>query len=341
MEKGLKKSLFFVYDREKSLKCTLCNHYCKIDDGKVGICGVRKNIGGELFSLVYGKVIALHIDPIEKKPLFHFFPSSKSLSLATVGCNFKCDFCQNYEISQYPYLSGKIDGEEISPEKIVSLAISRGCKSISYTYTEPTIFFEYAYDIAKLAKKNGLFNIFVSNGYMTEGVIDEMVGVIDGINVDLKSFNENFYRKYCKASLSPVKNNIKKLYENGIWVEVTTLFIPGLNNSREEVENIAEFIAKISCDIPWHVSAFYPAYKMLDVPSTDSSTLDMAYDIGKNKGLKYVYCGNIPGHRESTFCPLCGEVLIERYGFNVIGYNLIKNKCKFCGYEIKGIFQED
>ena len=341
LEKILKRSFFFKEEKEKKVKCTLCNHFCIISENKFGVCGVRKNIGGELFSLVYGKLIALHIDPIEKKPLFHFLPSSKSLSIATVGCNFRCDFCQNYEISQYPHLFKKIDGEEVSPEEVVSLAISRGCKSISYTYTEPTIFFDFAYDTAKLAKEQGLFNVFVSNGYMSDLAIDKMVGVIDGVNVDLKSFREDFYRKYCKASLEPVKENIRKLFERGIWVEVTTLLIPGLNDIREEVEEIANFISKISKDIPWHISAFHPAYKMLDIPPTGVDVLDMAYEIGREKGLRYVYCGNVPGHNESTFCPSCGKVLIGRFGFSVVEYNLTGNRCKYCGYEIKGIFQEE
>ncbi len=338
---GLKKSSFFSGWKEKKVKCTLCNHYCVIDEGKVGICGVRKNINGELFSLVYGKVIALHVDPIEKKPLFHFFPSTKSLSIATVGCNFKCDFCQNYEISQYPELFKKIDGEDITPEKVVELALLHGCKSISYTYTEPTIFFEFAYDIAKLAKERNIYNVFVSNGYMSEEVIENMVGVIDGINIDLKSFNDDFYRKFCKATLSPVKENIKKLFEKGIWVEVTTLIIPGLNDNRDELENVATFLSDISHDIPWHISAFHPAYKMTHVLPTSVESLDMAYEIGKDKGLNYVYCGNVLGHRESTLCPSCGKVLIERFGFNVMEINISKNRCKFCGFDIKGVFQED
>ncbi len=334
----MKESLFFLKKGDKKVKCTLCAHYCEISEGKVGICGVRKNVGGTLFSLVYGKVIALHVDPIEKKPLFHFFPSSRSLSIATVGCNFKCDFCQNYEISQFPFLFGRIDGEDLSPENIVDLAYRRGCKSISYTYTEPTIFFEYAYDIALLAKDLGIYNVFVTNGFMSDEAIEKMVGVIDGVNVDLKSFKDGFYRKYCKASVEPVKKNIALMYEKGIWVEVTTLVIPGINDGEDELNDIANFIAGIDKNIPWHISAFHPAYKMINVSSTSVDLLLRAYEIGKKAGLRYVYCGNVPGLKESTFCPSCGKPLIKRIGFSVSENNIKNGRCRFCNYLIAGKF---
>ena len=325
---------------DEKVRCYLCSHRCIISEGKRGVCGVRENQGGKLYSLVYDKVVAIHVDPIEKKPFFHFQPGSRSLSIATVGCNFKCKFCQNYSISQHPFYSKSIPGEEISPEEIVETALGNDCQSISYTYTEPTVFFELAYDTGVKARKLGLSNTFVTNGFMTHEAIDEMCDFLDAANVDLKSFSEQFYREYCNGRLDGVLSSIEYLHKKGIWVEITTLIIPGLNSSREEIREIAKFIKSVSPSIPWHVSAFHPDYKMLQLSTTPIHLLEEAYRIGKEEGLEFIYCGNVPGHpMEKTRCPGCGMVLIERRGFYVSKNELKENKCPKCGRSIPVILK--
>ena len=258
----MKEAQFYLKKEEKKVQCYLCSHRCLIVPGKVGICGVRKNIDGLLYSLVYGKVIADNVDPIEKKPLFHFYPGSQSYSIATVGCNFRCLHCQNFSISQMPRDESAILGKGFSPEKIVSLASDYQCKSISYTYTEPTIFLEFALDIGELAHKQGIKNIFVTNGYITPEVLQSVHSIIDAANIDLKSFDEKRHLELCGAKLKPVLESIQLYHELGIWIEVTTLIIPDFNDSEEELEKIAHFLAAIDTGIPWHVTQFYPTYKL-------------------------------------------------------------------------------
>ena len=324
--------------------CQACGHVCKLDEGEYGICGVRRVEEGELKLLTYGLVAAINIDPVEKKPMFHFLPTTKALSLGTVGCNFSCSFCQNYEISQYPKEHNhEIIGNEFSPERIVSLALEHGCDSIAYTYNEPIIFFEYTYDIAKLAHEKGLKNIYVTSGYETKKALDLLTPYIDGMNIDIKSFNDAFYKEICGARLKPVLEAVKYAHEKGIWIEITTLLISGKNDSDEEIRSIAKFIAEIDTSIPWHLSAFHPTYKMLDVPRTPLSTLHRAYKIGQEEGLKYLYVGNIDDNDyESTYCPNCKEKVIERSG-NIGQYvinNLDKNGvCPQCGYLLKGVWR--
>jgi len=283
-----------LYKKEKNnLRCLACAHKCLISEGKTGICGVRKNIKNKLYLLVYGIVAAKHVDPIEKKPLYHFLPKTFTFSIGTFGCNFKCDFCQNYEISQFREFYGdKILGEKITPKEIVEQAIKTKCKSIAYTYTEPAIFLEFVKDTAKLAKKKKLKNVLVTNGYFSKESLDYIADYTDAMNIDLKSFSDEFYRKYCKATLQPVLDTIKRAHEKGIHIEITTLVIPGLNDSEREFEKIAKFISSVDKNIPWHVSRFFPYYKMLDKPITPINTLEKAYDIGK-KYLNYVYIGNV------------------------------------------------
>ncbi len=265
---------FWESAEEQKVQCHLCAHECKIDPGKRGLCHVRENQDGTLYSLNYGKVIAEHIDPIEKKPLFHFLPGTRSYSIATVGCNFMCLHCQNYDISQYPRVhGGKILGDERDPEAIVAYALASHSASISYTYTEPTIFFEYAQDVARLAREHDLRNVFVSNGFMTEASADALAEFIDADNVDLKSMRDDFYRKVCKARLQPVLDTITRLKQKGVWLEVTTLVIPGHNDSDAELTEIANFIKGVSPAIPWHVTAFHPTFKMMDRPATPVATL--------------------------------------------------------------------
>jgi pyruvate formate lyase activating enzyme len=315
--------------------CFLCAHHCRIAPGERGTCGVWENRDGVLYSLVYGRLVSTAVDPIEKKPLFHFLPGSKTLSLATVGCNFVCDFCQNSDISQMPRDQGRIAGRTHSPEQIVEAALETGCLSVSYTYTEPTVFYEFARDCARLADESGLKNVFVTNGYMTAETLRDIDGCLHAANVDLKSFSDEFYRTYVGARLKPVLDSIRRLWEMGVWTEVTTLVIPGRNDKPDELRGLAAFLASISPDIPWHVSRFYPAYGLLDAPPTPVDTIETALRIGREEGLNHVYGGNIPGHRsESTVCPECGETVIERQGFRVVRAPSAGSACPRCGRAI-------
>jgi pyruvate formate lyase activating enzyme len=331
----MKEARWYKKLSDDKVRCDLCNHHCIIQDNKRGICGVRENKNGTLYSLVYGKIIASHVDPIEKKPLFHFYPGSYSFSIATVGCNFKCTHCQNSDISQMPAENYQIMGQEVFPETIVQLAERNKCASISYTYTEPTIFMEYAVDVAKLAKEKGLKNVYVTNGYMTEEVLNEIYPYMDSANVDLKGFTEEHYKNICGARLKPVLDSIRLMKKLGVWVEITTLLIPTVNDSDDDLKGIAEFIFSIGAETPWHISRFHPTYKMLNIPSTPVRAIIKAREIGLNAGLRYVYTGNIPGDNgENTFCYKCGKMLIQRYGYNIGNINIKASKCNFCGADI-------
>ena len=320
------------------VKCNLCAHRCRIKDGKRGICGVREHRGGKLYSLVYSKAIASHVDPIEKKPFFHFHPGSESFSIATAGCNFKCKHCQNADISQITKHNERISGEFLPPKKVVELAKKDGTQGISYTYTEPTIFFEYAYDTAILAKKENLYNNFVTNGYMTAEALNMISPYLDAANVDVKAFTEKFYSEVCGAKLEPVLESIKLMKKLGIWVEITTLIIPTLNDSEDELRQLAEFIKNLDAGIPWHVSRFHPYYKMNDLPPTPVETLVRAREIGLEAGLRYVYTGNIPGDKgENTYCYNCGKLLIKRFGFSVLENKIENSRCYNCGVKIDGV----
>lgn len=322
---------------DRKVKCFLCCQYCTIYPGKRGICAVRENNHGTLYSLVYGKVVARHVDPIEKKPFFHFYPGSHSYSIATVGCNFRCLHCQNFEISQYPKQNTGIPGEQMSPEDVVGEAARAGCESISYTYTEPTIFFEFAYDCARLAHKKGIRNVFVSNGYSSPDAARLIAPYLDADNIDLKG-DDSFYRKVVGARLQPVLDTIKLMKDLGVWVEVTTLIIPDYNDSDEFLTFAAEFIKSVDAAIPWHVNQFHPTYKLIDKPRTPPGTLKRAVEIGLKAGLKYVYEGNVPGAGgENTLCPSCGAVLIERIGFSLTHVTMEDSRCSKCGARIDGI----
>ncbi|MDK9708427.1 MAG: AmmeMemoRadiSam system radical SAM enzyme [Desulforhopalus sp.] len=323
-----------------TVRCGLCAHQCCLRDGQRGICGVRIGRKGRIDSLVYGRVVAEHIDPIEKKPIFHMLPGSLSYSIATFGCNFRCMHCQNAGISQVSRdMAVDNSGTYRSPDEIVALALAGGCQSVSYTYVEPTVFFEYAYDCCLTASAGGLKNVFVSNGYMTKEVIARLTMVLTAINIDLKSFSNDFYKKICGARLSPVLDAIGLCRDVGIWVEVTTLVIPGLNDSDEELKGIASFLAKIDPSIPWHVSGYHPAYRMA-APPTPEATLRRAQAIGLDQGLHYVYTGNRPGSGgEDTYCPGCGLVVISRKGFRVAANRLIAGACPQCGTYINGVWR--
>lgn len=337
ISKDMKEALLYEKIGDGRVQCGLCSHRCQIAPEKRGICAVRENRDGTLYSLVYGRIIARNVDPIEKKPLFHFQPGSRSYSIATVGCNFRCLHCQNSEISQYPKEYPGIPGEAASPETIVSEAERTGCASISYTYTEPTIFFEFAYDCARLARERGMKNVFVSNGYMTPEATRLIAPCLDGINIDLKG-DDAFYKKVCGARQQPVLDTIKLMRELGVWVEITTLLIPTHNDSEDFLTKTAEFIRSVDEAIPWHVTQFYPTYKLLDQPRTPVKTLRRAREIGLAAGLKYVYEGNIPGEGgENTYCPSCGELLIERVGFSLGPIRMKNASCTNCAAAIDGV----
>ena len=359
---GLHEARFYETQPDGHVLCTLCPHDCRIAQGGRGACGVRYNHAGRLYTLVYDKVVAREINPIEKKPLFHFHPGSYAYSISTVGCNLRCLFCQNWHISQWPKdhlpkhldmtqamapepvcpqlarLDASIPGESITPEAVVTAAIKTGCESISYTFTEPTIFYELAYDTAVMAREHGLKNNFVSNGFISEAPLRELATVLDGANIDLKFFKDKSYRHISRARLGPILDAIRLYHELGVWLEVTTLVVPGLNDSDEELEQIAAFIHEVGPEIPWHVSAYYPAYKMWEHPPTPVATLRRARQIGLAAGLRYVYEGNVPGEgAENTYCYECGAPVIERYGF-FVRHNRVRNDgCPECGAHIDGI----
>ncbi len=339
-----------------SVRCGACRHACVIASGRVGICGVRQNIGGRLYLLVYGRASAVNIDPVEKKPLFHFLPGTSIFSLGTVGCNFGCDFCQNWDISQATRgLSSRLAREKklrgmdvevgklgygLPPEKIVEACVEKGIPSIAYTYNEPSIFFEYFYDTSRLAHGKGVKNVLVTNGYESDGALRLAKPYIDAMNIDLKSFSDEFYAKVCKARLQPVLDTIRLANELGIWVEITTLVIPGKNDSDGELRKIAEFVAGVDVNMPWHVTAFHPEYKMRGVSPTSNKTLFKACEIGKSVGLKYVYAGNIADEaHESTCCPKCNAMLVRRSGFFVRVEGLRNGVCGKCGEKIPGVWR--
>jgi len=337
-----KEALLYEKLADQVVRCNLCSHRCKIAEHKFGFCGVRQNIGGILYTRLYGDLIAVHLDPIEKKPLYHFLPGSLSFSIATIGCNFRCGFCQNWEISQRSFKEGSDFGsEEVAPEETVAEAIKNNCQSISYTYTEPTIFFEYALDTARLAKAKGLYNIFVTNGYMTTEALEMIRPYLDAANVDLKFFRQDSYRKVCGGSLQPVLDSIRAMKELGIWVEVTTLVVPQENDSAPELKDIAEFIAGVDKNIPWHISRFHPDYKFTRTSPTPETTLKEAREIGLQSGLNFVYLGNVYGWGNDTFCPACKKLLIKREGFSILQYNIQDGKCLSCKTVIPGLFRKE
>jgi pyruvate formate lyase activating enzyme len=336
------EALLYEKLEDRKVRCTLCSHRCVIAEGKRGICHVRENSGGVLQSLVYGRLIARHVDPIEKKPLYHFLPGSLSYSIATVGCNFSCRFCQNADIAQLPSdRGGAIIGDAVTPEEVVKAAERAGCRSISYTYTEPTVFFEFALETARLANSKGIRNVFVTNGYMTAEALDMIAPVLDAANVDLKAFTRKYYKELCGAKLEHVQEALRNMKAKGVFVEVTTLIVPGLNDDPDELKALAAFLAHdLDPDTPWHISRFHPTYRLTDRPPTPVKTLRNAREIGLAAGLRYVYTGNVPGDTgESTFCPACGVALIERWGFQLGKYRIKDGRCGKCNTVIKGVWE--
>ncbi len=337
----MKKALHYDTLDKNRVQCHVCNHHCTIEPGKRGICAVRENHDGRLDLLVYGKAISASIDPIEKKPLFHFLPGTTALSIATVGCNFRCDNCQNWQISQASKQTGYTDleimGEDLPPEQVVADAAEHNCASIAYTYTEPTIWMEYALDCMKLAHDKHIRNVWVSNGYMSEQTRSAILPYLDAINIDLKFFSTKQYQKTCGGRLDPILSNLKFFKQNNVWVEVTTLSIPTLSDDEGQFRNIADFIAhELGTETPWHVSAFFPkiSYKLRDLPPTKAKTVERAVAIGKKAGLRHVYSGNVSGlGSQHTKCPKCGSIVIDRNGYHAKRHDN-QGVCPDCGYKI-------
>ncbi|MGD9007812.1 MAG: AmmeMemoRadiSam system radical SAM enzyme [Desulfobacteraceae bacterium] len=332
----------YLYEKldDGEVECRLCHHACTIKPGRSGICGVRSNNGQDLISRVYGRLVAQNVDPIEKKPLYHFLPGSGSYSIATVGCNFKCRFCQNADIAQMPKdRGGAVVGSSIRPESVVADALRRGSQSIAYTYTEPTIYFEFAYDTARIAHQKGLRNVFVTNGYMSAPALEMIAPYLDAANVDLKAFKEDYYKTYCGARLEPVLDTLRHMKALGVWVEVTTLVVPGLNDDPDELQELAGFIAEqLGPETPWHISRFHPTYRMTDRPPTPLGTLLSACEIGTRAGLHYVYLGNVPGSEgANTHCHQCGQLLIERTGFAIGRNRIVDDRCPDCHAQVHGV----
>ncbi|SKA72320.1 pyruvate formate lyase activating enzyme [Paucidesulfovibrio gracilis DSM 16080] len=322
------------------VQCRLCRRMCVIAPGERGYCGVRENRDGILYSLVYDRLAALNLDPVEKKPLYHFLPGSQTFSFGTAGCNFSCAFCQNDSLSQLPRQGGTIPGRVAGPAELVDAALRNQATSIAYTYSEPTIYFELMRDTATLAKEQGLRNILVSNGYQGPECLEKLGPLIHAANIDLKAFTDTFYKDLCGARLAPVLENLRIMREMGWWLEITTLVIPGWNDEQAELMSLAGCIAEtLGKDTPWHVSRFHPQFRLMDTQPTPLPTLERALRAGHEAGLRYVYIGNVPGHEANhTFCPGCGERLVERLGFGVRDYRIGDGHCPDCGHPIAGVW---
>ncbi len=329
--------------KNNKVQCRLCNHFCVIKPDDHGICGVRQNVDGSLFTKTYDLVAAINIDPVEKKPLYHFLPGSDTFSLGTQGCNFGCEFCQNASLSQHPKSGRAVTGQKATPETLVEAALAHNCRSISYTYSEPTIFFELMQDTAKLAHEKGLKNIMVSNGFQSPECLDELGPLIDAANIDLKSFNNNFYKDICKGSLNPVLKTLKHIKRLGWWLEVTTLLIPGKNDDMSEIKQMAKFLAnELGEEVPWHISRFHPDYMMQDLAVTPMKSLALARKAGTDAGLNYVYIGNVSDNESSTtFCPSCKKEIISRLGFSMENKGVENGMCKYCGTHANGVFGKE
>lgn len=330
-----------LYEKKENNQviCHLCAHECHLKNKKLGLCHVRKNIDGDLVTLNSNRVVAMNMDPIEKKPLYHFLPGSRSFSIAAMGCNFSCRFCQNHSISMIQ-TENDIHGDIVTPEQLVAIALKNRAQSISYTYTEPTVFFELVLETAKLAHHAGLKNVLVSNGYMTRQALSLLSPFLDAANIDLKAFTDDFYKKYCSARLKPVLETITALKAMGIWVEVTTLLIPGLNDDHKEILRLVSFLHELDANIPWHVSRFFPQYQLVDIPPTSADSIYEVLQMGADKGLKFLYGGNITdSHWNDTQCPQCHKTLIKRLGYLIENIGLQGGDCRFCRTKIPGIWE--
>lgn len=335
----LKEAMYYQKLKDLVVQCHLCPRNCVIPDKKRGFCGVRENRGGVLYTLVYARPCAVHIDPIEKKPLFHVLPGNTAYSVATAGCNLKCKFCQNWDISQA--LPEEVESFNLSPQELVERAKKAGSRVIAYTYSEPTIFYEYMLDTAKIAKKEGLMNVMHSAGHINEPPLRELCKYLDAANIDLKGFSQDFYSQMSLGNLDSVLQTLRILKQEGVWVEITNLIVPGFNDDPEMIKNMCVWIKdNLGSDTPLHFSRFFPMYKLTNISPTPVETLERAEKIAKDAGLNYVYIGNIPGSlAESTFCPVCRKLIIGRSGYTITENNIENGKCKFCGTKIPGIWK--
>ena len=318
------------------VQCELCPRKCILKNGDRGNCGVRINLDGKLQTLVYGNPAAVHIDPIEKKPLYHFHPSTLAFSIATAGCNLHCKYCQNWQLSQRrPEETSNYD---LPPNKLIDQALKAKCKSIAYTYSDPVVFYEYTYDSAKLAKENNILNVMVTAGYIQEKPLLDLCKYIDAANIDLKGITEEFYQKMSAATLAPVLNAIKIMIDQGVWVELTNLVVPTWNDKKSDFQKLCDWISEnLGPDVPLHFSKFWPQHQLKNLPPTPVETLSIAWDIAKKTGLNHVYVGNVPNHPgNSTYCPNDSRLLIKRQGYTIIENNIIDGKCKFCKTKIAG-----
>ena len=323
--------------REPIVQCFICPHKCVLDVDQRGICTVRINKGGKLYTLGYGNPVAIHVDPIEKKPFFHVAPGEPIFSLAVAGCNMRCLFCQNWQISQSR--PDETQNYSLSPEEVVQKAIENKCRFIAYTYTEPTVFYEYMLDISKLAREKGIKNTMHTCGYINPEPLRELLKYMDAVNVDLKGFSEEFYAKMgLSVELKPVLETLKIIKEEGVWLEITNLLIPGFNDDPQKIKEMCAWIREnLGDEVPLHFSRFMPSYKLMNLPPTPTEKLEEAYNIAKGVGLKYVYIGNVPGHQgENTYCPNCGKIVVKRMGYQLLENNIKDGKCEFCGYKIAG-----
>ncbi len=323
---------------DREIECELCPRFCKLGDKERGYCGVRENQDGVYYSLVYGKACAAHVDPIEKKPFFHYLPSSLALSIASAGCNVNCKFCQNWEISQVR--PEQIRHFDLPPSQVVKSAQENNCPVIAYTYSEPVVFYEYMYDTSVTARKNGIKNVVITGGHINPEPLKELLDVVDGIKVDLKSFDQDFYAQYVRGDLKPVLDAISLISQSEIWMEIVYLVIPSLNDSSQGFEQLCRWIQEeLGPDVPLHFSRFQPQYLMKNLPPTPVSTLEKAYNIAKTQGLNYVYIGNVPGHKaENTVCPKCDNLLVERRGYVIQKNRIQKGRCSFCQHPIPGVW---
>jgi len=323
---------------DREIKCTLCPRYCHLGDKERGYCGVRENDGGTYYTLVYGKVCAVNVDPIEKKPFFHFLPGTLAFSLATAGCNVNCRFCQNWQISQVR--PEQVEAYDLPPEEVALAARRNNCPSIAYTYTEPVVFFEYMIDSSLASRKLGLKNLVVTGGHINPEPLEELIRAVDAIKVDLKSFSEAFYKEYVRGELKPVLEAIKLIHQRKMWLEIVYLVIPTLNDQESMIRQLCRWLIKeIGPDVPLHFSRFHPMYLLKNLPPTPIPTLEKLHSIAREEGLRYVYIGNVPGHKaESTYCPFCGQLIIERVGYQVGRIELKNGRCRFCNAPIPGIW---
>jgi len=342
IRKGLPMKEASFYEKEgDNLRCFLCPHHCRIPADRLGLCGTRKNAGGKLYAYLYGTVIAAHSDPVEKKPLFHFLPGSRTFSIAGPGCNLRCGFCQNWQISQLD----RVHAEEIpkgttTPEEILGQVQQAGLGSISYTYTEPTVAYEFVYECAVKARAEGIRSIMVTNGYINPEPLKELVQYVDAFNIDLKAMDEEFYRKTCGGTLGPVLESLVAVRSAGRWLEVTNLIIPGLNSDETQIAKLIDFVKnELGDDVPLHFSGFYPTYKLTGIEPTSAAVLERACRMAKERGLLHVYAGNIRTEGwEHTYCPSCKKAVILRSGYTILEKNVMGNKCAFCQAPIAGVF---